>query len=367
MVDNIVIYYQNCRGIRTKLHTLFMNILANSYDVIVLTETWLTPDIADSEFIDERYTIHRCDRDRAATKRKDGGGVLIAVLKGLRSVRLHSCSPVHTHIEHILIQLPCLGRGGNLVIAALYIPPKTPENIYVEYFDLLQSLLGRTNPEHFYLLGDYNLPNIDWVTCTASTSQTALTCKGNSPICTHLGQLMSFLGAHQFNNARNVNGKILDLIISNDDCTTYSPTDYLLQLDNHHPPFCVFVSVSLPNNSMVRKTVKKFNYFKANYDNINQDLKEINWDHTFLNCQTPDEYLDTFYNIIFGIIRKHVPLVSSRSLKFPVWFSKSLLHIYRNKTKAWVRWKMYKNISDYEQFSLFRNRFQSECKKSYQN
>lgn len=83
---NLSIYYQNCRGLRTKLNTLYMNILGNSYDIIVLAETWLIPTINDCEFIDQRYIVFRGDRDRNAIKRLDGGGVLVAVLKQLRPV-----------------------------------------------------------------------------------------------------------------------------------------------------------------------------------------------------------------------------------------------------------------------------------------
>lgn len=80
-------YYQNCRGIRSKLHLLYMNILSFSYDVIILSETWLTPNILDNEFIDDRYIVFRCDRDRLATGKRDGGGVLIAVLRELRPTK----------------------------------------------------------------------------------------------------------------------------------------------------------------------------------------------------------------------------------------------------------------------------------------
>lgn len=70
MLDNVTIYYQNCRGLRSKLHTMFMNILSSSYDIIILTETWLTPHIFNGELIDERYTVYRCDRNREITKKK---------------------------------------------------------------------------------------------------------------------------------------------------------------------------------------------------------------------------------------------------------------------------------------------------------
>lgn len=289
MADSLVVYYQNCRGIRTKLHILYMNILANCYDIIILTETWLTPEIYNNEFIDNRYVVYRCDRDRTATNKKDGGGVLVAMLKGLRAVRLSPrSSSLHTNIEQILVKLPSSTKGKFQIIAAVYLPPKTPECVYIEYFDLLQSVLEDTNIEHFYLLGDYNLPEVEWFSSTDGTSSSAQICRGNSPVCDHLSVFMSFLNAHQFNNIKKLSGKILDLVISNDDCTILSPTDYLLQLDNHHPPLCVMITLYLPHSAMERKTIKKYNYYRANYDKINDDLKTIDWKDA-LNLRTVDE------------------------------------------------------------------------------
>ncbi|CAG9790399.1 unnamed protein product [Diatraea saccharalis] len=77
------VYYQNCRGLRTKLHTLYMNVLSHNYDIIILTETWLIENISESEMFDTRYRVFRSDRDRIASGRHDGGGVLIAVRREL--------------------------------------------------------------------------------------------------------------------------------------------------------------------------------------------------------------------------------------------------------------------------------------------
>ncbi|XP_059050411.1 uncharacterized protein LOC131845376, partial [Achroia grisella] len=48
-------------------------------------------DITDNEIIDNRYHVYRCDRDRVATDRRDGGGVLVAVLRELAAV---PCMPL---------------------------------------------------------------------------------------------------------------------------------------------------------------------------------------------------------------------------------------------------------------------------------
>ncbi|KAF0702361.1 Uncharacterized protein FWK35_00037545, partial [Aphis craccivora] len=46
---NVNIYYQNVRGLRTKLLNLHTNFILSSYDSCVLTETWLSDEISNPE------------------------------------------------------------------------------------------------------------------------------------------------------------------------------------------------------------------------------------------------------------------------------------------------------------------------------
>lgn len=80
---SLTVYYQNVRGLRTKTNTFYRNIQVNSYDIIALTETWLTDSVFDNELFDDRYLVWRRDRNYASTGQSLGGGVLIAVRREL--------------------------------------------------------------------------------------------------------------------------------------------------------------------------------------------------------------------------------------------------------------------------------------------
>lgn len=68
------IYYQNVRGVRTKLRLLTCNALLCSYDVVVFTETWLTSDFYDNELGFSNFELYRCDRDSIKSQCSRGGG-----------------------------------------------------------------------------------------------------------------------------------------------------------------------------------------------------------------------------------------------------------------------------------------------------
>lgn len=67
---------------------------------MIVTETWLKPDNRDSEFIDERYFVFKCDRNRLATGKSDRGGFLVAVRRELKTIR------VNTQFNHGFIEQP---------------------------------------------------------------------------------------------------------------------------------------------------------------------------------------------------------------------------------------------------------------------
>lgn len=357
---NITIYYQNCRGTRTKLQTLYMNILSNSYDVIVLTETWLTSDIRDSEFIDERYVVFRCDRDRLATNKKDGGGVLIAVLRELRGTILKT-QLFNSDVEQILVQIPAAQQHTRHIIGVAYIPPASRAEVYEQYLDMLQGLANSPNCSSYHFFGDYNLPGIDWeqignhasVRHTDSTGRILL-------------NFINIINGIQYNYTKNSLGRVLDLIISNAD-PQMIPCNILVNPDSLHPPFAILTQLDMHFKPMACQPVRRFNFYKANYDGITQDLDNVNWED-LLSHHSSEMAVDVFYENIYRIIRSYTPLNYVKKSKFPIWFSPSLIKIFKTKDIAWIKWKKYGNHSDYVYFSKYRkllHRQTAECYKRY--
>lgn len=73
-------FYQNVRGLLTKIPFL-RNALSNvNYDFICLSETWLNTNVFDVELGFINYNIYRNDRNLSFGKTR-GGGVLIAIKK----------------------------------------------------------------------------------------------------------------------------------------------------------------------------------------------------------------------------------------------------------------------------------------------
>ncbi len=78
--NSLSIYYQNVRGLNTKLTDLYLNSSNFNFHIIGFTETWLKPHIFDNEILNSEFQIFRCDR-----LNRIGGGVLFAVHSSIPS------------------------------------------------------------------------------------------------------------------------------------------------------------------------------------------------------------------------------------------------------------------------------------------
>ena len=92
------VYYQNVRGLRSKLTELYQSSLACNYHIISISETWLNSSVFNDERLCPRYQIFRSDRNYEALNSSRGGGVLLASAMSfgpsIRSIKLmkqHKC------------------------------------------------------------------------------------------------------------------------------------------------------------------------------------------------------------------------------------------------------------------------------------
>lgn len=156
--SNLSIYYQNVRGLRTKIVPLRLMLSSCDYDVLVLTETWVHDDIANEE-ISSDFSIFRCDRNAMTSQHSRGGGVLIAVKRNLCCEVMSL--PICVRLEQIAVRVKLQSRS--LYIIAIYLPPSTQADLYSVHTDAVQHVTNRAGEDDVILsLGDFNLRNLQW-------------------------------------------------------------------------------------------------------------------------------------------------------------------------------------------------------------
>ena len=157
---NINCLYMNARSIVNKVDEL--QVLATNMDVLAITETWLTPVINSCEILPNmNFTIHR--RDRFEHNNKRGGGVLLGVRNTVPCVRRPG---LETSAEIVVCELrPSCKK--KILMAVFYRPPSS-DYLYLKEFMKFLDQASRAKCDQLLIVGDFNLPDVDWATVTAS-------------------------------------------------------------------------------------------------------------------------------------------------------------------------------------------------------
>lgn len=145
------------------------------------------------------------DRDLVSSNKMDGGGVLVALIRTLRSsecdIYITLANSLYCNlVEHVLIELPSVRPPKRNIISAAFIPPKTATPVYEQHLAHLQQILGNSGVDCFYIVGDYNLSEITWNIPTLSASLIGGGLGiGSSTTCCLLNNFMSIHDALQYN------------------------------------------------------------------------------------------------------------------------------------------------------------------------
>lgn len=357
-VNAFSIFYQNLRGVNTKLTELRLASNALVYDFVVFTETWLSDDVADSELGFCHFNVYRCDRGVGGIGRQRGGGVLVAISSAYNSFKVELLNDVCEHV-FVVVSSPTL--LGKLIIGSVYIPPKSPLVAYSTFCSSVEGLMVNYPDAHFLVIGDFNIPK--WNCSWNSNELPTLPISNIDESARIIMELVNFLNFTQINFIKNSNGRLLDLCFTNIHNAVIIPSEPILPIDKHHPPLeCIF---ELAPQTLSEAFVHITDFKSADYASINAHLSSLNWE--FLEKLSIDEAVESFYKVLIELISQYVPhrCRKTGSKQFPRWFSCDLKRLIYGKKKAHKKFKRTRSINDYLMFSEIRKRVRSETVKSH--
>ena len=347
-------YYQNVRGLRTKLNDVLLNSVECGYDVMCLTETWLNCGVADGEVLCSDYSVFRRDRNLLVTGKSDGGGALIGVRDSLRCI---GRSEWHSDAEDVWVTVfPGNPGSPRLHICCVYIPPADKVAINCFCTKLVDIMSSVPSCDNVIVFGDFNLPHLSWSVSAGEPSLVAG--PAIDAVSTEFVDVLSFAGLNQFNGIVNVNNRVLDLVLSTMANVGVVASDSPLSvIDRHHIP----LEVSFSIDNMKEISVSRGDIFLfgcADYDAINDALSGIDWAGLF-SSHDVNVCVQLFYNKLRKIIKRHVPVRAVGGHRYPPWFTTTLIRLIKQKHKAHINYKKYRTDAYYNIFSLLRSR----CKR----
>ena len=173
-------------------------VFTNNFDIICLSETWLTFNISDSELFLPGFNIFRSDRNTKQNGKTAHGGVLIATKPALKCYEISLPDQFQGYCTAIIWE----SSEATLLIATCYFPSPNSKN-YLEPFRICQLIdfLSNCNANHCIINGDFIHSSVDW---SIQTSEPLHQCILDKIDKLSLTQTVHF---------KTTNANILDLVL----------------------------------------------------------------------------------------------------------------------------------------------------------
>ncbi|MES9974559.1 MAG: reverse transcriptase domain-containing protein, partial [Candidatus Thiodiazotropha sp.] len=148
-------YYTNCLSLSNKICELRQLAMDSNPSLLALTETWLTKDVMDGEISLSGYQVFRADSQRGRN-----GGVAIYLREDLPPSVTINVDRI-PFLDELWLQFNLRGND-KLLIGVIYRPPSSPESTDIAFAQHLIDIIYRNPSTHLLLMGDFNLPSINW-------------------------------------------------------------------------------------------------------------------------------------------------------------------------------------------------------------
>ena len=341
----------NARSIRNKVPQLQTLLNVYNIDFVAVTETWLDSSVNTSEIFDSSYQVHRKDRPY-----KKGGGVLIAFKSCFKVMQRDDLTTSsNTHNEILAVDILCK-RLGKIVFIVCYRPPDDCSDEFVSNLKTTLQTCSVAGLNNICLLGDLNLPNVNWINMSPSCGSTFDT------------EMCNIFQEHCLNqsnfNPSTKHGHILDVILSNcpDRINNVHCEEDILNSDHYSLLFAMDIKVQ--SKLHVYKTI--YNYKRTNFSDL---ISKISIDELDSICTAYSNDVDLLVSRwtekVVSIIKAVVPTVKMKNFKSKPWIDSEVKHLVNLKETTRRKAKIRNTPFLWEKYRDYRNNLKQLIARKY--
>lgn len=340
-------YFQNVRGLKTKIDEFYLACIDHDYDVIILVESWLDDRINSVQLFGDQYAVYRTDRNSSNSVRRVGGGVVIAVKKCFDS---SFCEAAFSDsLEQIFVSIRL--RNSRLFVGCIYMPPEKRADLEVmqAHMSCIEKVRQISSLEDTIVVaGDYNQPNLSWRSSPhgymyIDTANTFSSGRNEAMVQEILLDGVARCNMLQINAIINHNGRLLDLVFISESANYSVPScavDPLVPLDAHHPALEFNVEVCAQVVQAEDLDSSALNFRRTNVVSLLQHLELVNWDPV-TSCIDVDDATRQFNLILRDALTRHTPRF--KPLPKPIWGNARLRSLKRFRATALRKYTRHRN------------------------
>ena len=334
--SSISLCHLNIRSLSYEKILAIKHQLAGIYDIIALTETFLTENSSHNLDIDNYHPIFR--RDRGA----HGGGVAAYISSNYIVKQRHDL--MVADVECLWIEIR--SNNNKFLLAVCYRPP----NANADYWENIQFMIDNVRQDscnHIILAGDFNAdPN------TMMGRKLDNFCNINN-FTLHINE-PTRITEHSHT--------ILDQFITNipqfvKDSSVLAPLS-----TNDHCTITLTLSFKKTKTCAYKRLIWLYN--RADFEGMNSFIQEYAWDQCFDNDDI-DVVCQNWTTSFLNIARQFIPnkVVEIRPRDAP-WFNSELRKLKRHKDKMHKKAKTTHSVDDWANFRSLRNQYTNKLREA---
>ena len=311
----------NFQSIKNKTADLFL-INNEEPDIIAGSETWLNPDIYNTEIFNNTYEVFRKDRSDSH------GGVLLAIKSNLIVEEIKT--EPNNKIESVYCKIS-VPNSTPLIIGSIYRPPNSKIEYMTDLSNQLTSIKTKYKNAVIWIMGDFNLPDINWNSCTIEKHQNL------KEINELFINTIQNLDLEQINKKPTRNHNILDLFLTNRPGLIID-YEIIPRLSDHD-----IVRVNNRIKTQICKKPKRVIYLwnKCNTTDLHQAA--IKFQTTFLTKYNINSPVEDIWQFIKANLKElmvdFVPTKQTSNKINKCWFNTKLKKLCKQKENLFKKFK----------------------------
>lgn len=339
----------NSNSIIGKLDLIKAHITTYEPEIICITETKVDSRFDDNELFGDSYTVIRKDRKFKA------GGVLIAFLNNA-SFKVLGTNTGPGESATIKIQ-PHAKLTFNLIV--MYRPPQE-NNI-----DILSQLITDDKNYQSILVGDFNLPDIEWNPHNSGKVKPHSNRKRLHQEA--LDRITESKIVQLINEPTHKSGNTLDLVLVNKVLLDeiYIKCTVLPYMSDHN---MILLTMTVQDcfQTNVHKPCKIYKFLDANYCEIETSYRHLL--DSFSNGLDIDSMYNAFCKTSHDALST-IPCFLPKPKGHP-WITRKIKSLIRKRDRVYARYKMFPSLSSREELENIKKSIRIQCRKAkttYQN
>ena len=267
----------------------------------------------------------------------------------------------NTFEESIWVKIKLKGMD-QLLLGCIYRSPNSSDDNTRKLNQMLLHVSSIKEFTHLLIMGDFNLPKLDWMNWTSKGDKSGEEFMENTRDC-YLYQHVT-----KYTRARaNSEPSTLDLIFTNEEDMIESICH---ESPLGHSDHCVLKFKFKCYQDRSQEQTQRWNYYKGDYVNMQKEL-DIDWDNLFEGLK-PNQMIDLFLSKYNEARQKHIPIINSKAgvkakkHNYLPLDDKTVAKI-KKKHRCWQRYIESRDENKYKEYTRTRNQVKKMVRKAKRN